>query len=185
MALCIFTMYFSGGMIPEYLNMRNLGLMNSPLAVILPGAMNVYNMIVMRTYFKNSIPDDLREAATIDGCDEFRYLLKVVLPLSVPILAVTALFVAVNEWNSYFGPMLYLTDRNKYPLALILREILVQNTIDMTSGAINPEALAIANQRRETMKFAVIIVSSLPMLIIYPFVQKYFVKGMMIGAVKG
>lgn len=185
MALCIFTMYFSGGMIPEYLNMRNLGLMNSPLAVILPGAMNVYNMIVMRTYFKNSIPDDLREAATIDGCDEFRYLLKVVLPLSVPILAVTALFVAVNEWNSYFGPMLYLTDRNKYPLALILREILVQNTIDMTSGAINPEALAIANQRRETMKFAVIIVSSLPMLMIYPFVQKYFVKGMMIGAVKG
>ena len=182
--LCIFTMYFSGGMIPTYLNLRDLGVLNSIWAIVLPGAMNVYNMIVMRTYFKNSIPGELREAATIDGCDEFRYVWKVVLPLSVPILAVIALFVAVSQWNSYFGPMLYLNDRDKYPLAMILREILVQNTLDFSSGVVNPDTLAASQQRRETMKYAVIMVSTIPMLVIYPFVQKHFVKGMMIGSVK-
>lgn len=184
MALCVFTMYFSGGMIPGYLNIRNLGLLDSRWACFLPSAMNVYNMIIMRTYFMNSIPGELHEAATIDGCGQFQRLLKVVLPLSAPVIAVIALFVAASEWNSYFGPMLYLDNKELYPLSLVLRQVLIENTID-TSGAIDPNTLAIMNKRRETMKYAIIVVSTVPMLIVYPLVQKHFTKGIMIGAVKG
>lgn len=183
--LAMVPMYFSGGMIPGYLNIQALGLLDSIWAIVLPGAMNTYNMLVIRSYFVNSIPGDLEEASKIDGCGTLRHLLAIVLPLSVPILAVEALMTAIAMWNSYFGPMLYLTTRSRFPLAVILREILVNNTIDLTTGVIDPTLLAEANERRETMKYSVILVSSLPMLIAYPFVQKFFVKGMMIGAVKG
>ncbi len=184
MALCVFTMYFSGGMIPSYLNIRNLGLLNSRFACFLPSALNIYNMIIMRTYFMNSIPGELHEAATIDGCNQFQRLIKVVLPLSVPVIAVIALFVAAAEWNSYVGPMLYLDSKELYPLSLVLRQVLIDNTID-TSMVVDPTTLAIMNKRRETMKYAIIVISTIPMLVVYPFVQKHFTKGIMIGAVKG
>lgn len=183
--LAMIPMYFSGGMIPGFLNIQSLNMLDTIWAVILPGAMNTYNMLVIRSYFINSIPGDLEEASKIDGCGTLRHLIAIVLPLSVPIIAVEALMTAITMWNSYFGPMLYLTTRSKFPLAVVLREILVNNTIDMTSGVVDPTLLAEANERRETMKYSVILVSSLPMLMAYPFVQKYFVKGMMIGAVKG
>lgn len=178
-------MYFSGGMIPGYLNIQSLHMLDTIWCIILPGAMNTYNTLVIRSYFENSIPGDLEEAATIDGCGTVKYLIKIALPLSVPILAVQALMTAVTMWNSYFGPMLYLSTRSKFPLAVILQEILVNNTLDTTTGVVDPVALQIANKRRETMKYSVILVSSIPMLMAYPFVQKYFVKGMMVGAVKG
>ncbi len=184
MTLCMITMYFSGGLIPSYLNIRNLGLINTRWAVLLPGAMSVYNMIVTRTYFMNSIPADLRESAQVDGCGNIRYLFSILLPLSGPILAVTGLFYAVGYWNSYFDAMIYLSGkRSLYPLALILREILVLNSTDLAQ--LDVEQILKLSERQNVMKYAVIVVSSLPVMIIYPFVQKFFVKGIMVGAVKG
>lgn len=184
MTLCMITMYFSGGLIPGYLLVRDLGLLNTRWALILPGAMSVYNMIVTRSYIMSSIPNEIRESAQLDGCGNIRYLLSVVLPLSKPILAVVGLFYAVGIWNSYFDAMIYVAGKRElYPLALILREILVLDSasLDMLdiSAAIQME------ERRNVMKYAVIVVSSLPVMIIYPFVQKFFTKGVMIGAVKG
>ncbi|MDR0709599.1 MAG: carbohydrate ABC transporter permease [Spirochaetaceae bacterium] len=187
MVLCMITMYFSGGLIPTYLQVRNLGLLKTRLAVILPGAMSVYNMIVVRTYFKTQVPQELLESAQIDGCGNIRYLLRILLPLSVPILAVNALFCAVGYWNSYFDAMIYLQNqRAKYPLSLFLREILVMSTMN-AERIQQMDAGQIMNiQERQTlMKYAVIIVASVPMMIIYPFVQKYFVKGILVGSVKG
>ena len=184
MTMCMITMYFGGGLIPNYLLVRNMGLLNTRWALILPGAMSVYNMIVTRTYIMSSIPNDIRESAQIDGCSDARYLFSMVMPLSKPILAVTGLFYAVGIWNSYFDAMIYVTSKRKlYPLALILREILVLNTskIDMT----DLEEMAKLEERQDVMKYAVIVVASLPVMILYPFVQKFFVKGVMIGAVKG
>lgn len=184
MTLCMITMYFSGGLIPSYLLVRNLGLLNSRWALILPGAMSVYNMIVARTYIMNSIPNDIRESAQIDGCGNIRYLITMIVPLSKPILAVLGLFIAVNSWNSYFNAMIYVTTkRDLYPLALILREILVlgNNAID----SVDVDTMLQLEERRNVMKYAVIVVSSLPVMIVYPFVQKFFVKGVMIGSVKG
>jgi multiple sugar transport system permease protein/putative aldouronate transport system permease protein len=184
MILCMITMYFSGGTIPTFLQVRGLGLLGSRLSVLLPGAMSVYNMIVMRTYFKTQVPQELFESAEMDGCGNIRYLVQILLPLSVPILAVTGLFYAVGYWNSYFDAMMYLSNaRDKYPLALILRQILILNETSIDTLSVS-ELLQIT-ERRDVMKYAVIVVSSLPVLIIYPFVQKYFVKGIMIGAVKG
>lgn len=184
MVLCMITMYFSGGMIPSYLLIRDLGLLNSRWALILPGAMSVYNMIVTRTYIMSAIPNEIRESAQIDGCGNIRYLFSMVLPLSKTILAVIALFVIVSSWNSYFDAMIYVARRRElYPLALILREILV---LDMNMfGEMDVEMLMNMEERRNVMKFAVIVVSTLPVMIIYPFVQKFFVKGVMIGSVKG
>lgn len=184
MTLCMITMYFSGGMIPSFLVIRNLGMLNTRWAILLPGAMSVYNMIVMRTYFRTQIPSEVLESAQLDGCGNIRYLLSIVLPLSTPILAVIGLFYAVGYWNAYFDAMLYLTsDRTKFPLSLILREILVLNSADMDTLDIS--VLMKLEERRNVMKYAVIIVSSLPVMLLYPFVQKYFVSGIMIGAVKG
>ncbi len=183
MLLCMVTMYFSGGIIPTFLQVRNLGLMNTRLAVLLPGAMSVYNMIVMRTYFKTQVPGEVLESSRIDGCGNIRYLISILLPLSVPILAVTGLFYAVGFWNSYFDAMMYLKVRDKYPLSLVLREILVLNSSDMDT--LDVRDLLLLEERRNVMKYAVIVVASLPVMLIYPFVQKYFVKGIMIGAVKG
>lgn len=183
MTLCMITMYFSGGMIPSYLLVRDLGLTNTRWALILPGAMSVYNMIVTRTYLMTSIPNDIRESSQIDGCGHIRYLISMVLPLAKPILAVTGLFYAVGIWNSYFDALLYVpTKRELYPLALILREILLLNDSEVMMDV---NEMISQEERREVMKYAVIVVSSLPVMLIYPFVQKFFVKGVMIGAVKG
>lgn len=186
MALCIFTMYFSGGMIPTYLVVRSLNMMDTIWSVIVPNCLVVFNMIVMRTYFSTQIPNELRDAAAIDGCGDFRFLATIVLPLSKAIVAVVGMYYAVSIWNGYFSAMLYLTSRDKFPLTLFLREILVlgQFTQGMESNLSSELASQLA-ERAELMKYSVIVVSCLPMIVLYPFVQKYFVKGVMIGAIKG
>ena len=184
--LFAFTMYFSGGLIPGYLLVSSLGMINTVWALLLPGAMSVYNMIVMRTYFQTSIPSELREASAIDGCNNMTFLFRIVLPLSTPILAVIAMFYMVGHWNSYFSAMLYLNDHDKYPLQMIIREILVLNSVDSTAMTdYDPEAASAMIERAEIMRYSLVVIASVPMLAIFPFVQKYFVKGMMIGAVKG
>lgn len=187
MGLCIFTMYFSGGLIPTYLTIRQLGLLNSIWALILPGSLSVYNMIVMRTFFKSSIPDEMREAAQIDGCGDWRFLLQIVLPLSGSIIAVIGLFYAVDLWNGYFNAMVYIQTKSKLPLANVLREILWQyQSVNMESSVtMDSTAQALLEKRAQIMRYSLIVVSSLPVMLMYPFVQKYFVKGVMIGAVKG
>ncbi|MCM3041590.1 carbohydrate ABC transporter permease [Paenibacillus motobuensis] len=178
------TMFFSGGIVPMYLLVRDLGLYNSMWALILPTAINVYNMIVARTFLETTIDEQIYESAYIDGCSNIRAFFSIVLPLSAPIMAVLVLFYAVYHWNSYFEAMIYLKDRTLYPLQLFLREILVMNQSDnvmMDSIEMDTSKFLVA----EGVKYAVIIVSSVPILMLYPFLQKYFVKGMMIGALKG
>lgn len=183
-ALFVFTMYFSGGLMPTYMVVSKLGLINTRWAMIIPSAMSTYNMIIARTYMVNSIPDELYEAAQIDGCSPFKYLLKVIVPLSKPILAVLALYYGIAKWNNYFDAMLYLNDASLQPLTIVLREILIQNQIDPTMLT-DASALSKLQGMTELLKYAVIVVASVPVLAIYPFVQKYFVKGVAIGAVKG
>ena len=180
----VFTMYFSGGLIPTYMLVNSLGLVNTRWSMIIPSAMSTYNMIICRTYFVNSIPDELYEAGQLDGCTPFKYLLRVVVPLSKPILAVLVLYYGVTKWNSYFDAMIYLKSQTMVPLHIVLRDILILNQVDYTMIS---DASAIAAQRGLTdlLKYSTIVVASLPVLCIYPFVQKYFVKGVMIGAVKG
>ena len=185
MGLCLFTMYFSGGIIPTFLWIRDMGMLDTLWAIVLPTSLSVYNMIVMRTYFATSIPGDLREAAQLDGCGDFRFLYSIVLPLSGPILAVIALYYAVALWNGYFNAMLYLRTKTKLPLTMFLRDILVLNQMTGLDAGLDMEQMARAEERAQIMKYSLIIVGSLPMMLIYPFVQKYFVKGVMIGAVKG
>ena len=185
MGLCLFTMYFSGGIIPTFLWIRDLHMLDTLWAIVLPTSLSVYNMIVMRTYFATSIPGDLREAAQLDGCGDFRLLVSIVLPLSGPILAVIALYYAVALWNGYFNAMLYLRTKTKLPLTMFLRDILVLNQMTGLDAGLDMEQMARAEERAQIMKYSLIIVGSLPMMLIYPFVQKYFVKGVMIGAVKG
>ena len=185
MGLCLFTMYFSGGIIPTFLWIRDLHMLDTIWAIVLPTSLSVYNMIVMRTYFATSIPGDLREAAQLDGCGDFRFLYSIVLPLSGPILAVIALYYAVALWNGYFNAMLYLRTKTKLPLTMFLRDILVLNQMTGLDAGLDMEQMARAEERAQIMKYSLIIVGSLPMMVIYPFVQKYFVKGVMIGAVKG
>ena len=185
MKLITFTMFFSGGLIPSYLLVtKTLGLMNNWLALILPGAISVYNMIIMRTYFISSVPFELQEAAEIDGCSMFGILLRIVLPLSGPVIAVIGLYYAVGHWNSYFNALLYINEEALQPLQLYLRKVLTMNSSQqlMQMGA---DEAARQAMRAETIKYSVIVVSSIPMLIIYPFVQRFFVKGVMIGAIKG
>ncbi|MDO4602208.1 MAG: carbohydrate ABC transporter permease [Eubacteriales bacterium] len=183
-ALFVFTMYFSGGLMPSYMIVSKLGLINTRWAMIIPSAMSTYNMIIARTYMVNSIPDELYEAAQIDGCSPFKYLLKVIVPLSKPILAVLALYYGIAKWNNYFDAMLYINDADLQPLTIVLREILIQNQIDPTMLT-DAAAMAKLQGMTELLKYAVIVVASVPVLAIYPFVQKYFVKGVAIGAVKG
>lgn len=181
MVMIIITMYFSGGMIPFYFTVTGLGLQNSLWALILPTAINTYNLIIMRTSFM-SIPYSLEESAKLDGAGHFRILFFIVIPLSKSILAVMLLYYAVANWNSWFNAMLFLDDRSKFPLQLVLREILIQNdTTSMTQGVGGVDINAVG----ETIKYAVIVVATLPILCVYPFIQKYFVSGVMIGAVKG
>lgn len=181
--LFAFTMLFNGGIVPTYLVVNRLGLINTRWALIIPQALSVWNLIITITYFRTSIPVELLEAAQIDGCSDFQYLVQVVIPLSGPIVAVLALFYAVGHWNEYFSALLYLSKPDLYPLQIILRTILVQNQVDFTM--IDVRSYAAIQGMRELLKYALIVVSSVPVLIIYPFVQKYFVKGIMIGALKG
>lgn len=180
MVLMLFTMYFSGGLIPSYITIKSLGLYNSLLALILPGAISTYNLIIMRTSFQG-IPSGLEEAAYLDGAGHLSIIWNVILPLSKAIIAVMVLYYGVAHWNSWFGASIYLNDRNKYPLQLILREILLQNDVSNMAGSSGGDEYSIA----ESIKYAVIIVATAPILCIYPFLQKYFVKGVMIGALKG
>lgn len=180
MVLMLFTMYFSGGLIPSYITIKSLGLYNSLLALILPGAISTYNLIIMRTSFQG-IPSELEEAAYLDGAGHLSIIWNVILPLSKAIIAVMVLYYGVAHWNSWFGASIYLNDRNKYPLQLILREILLQNDVSNMAGSSGGDEYSIA----ESIKYAVIIVATAPILCIYPFLQKYFVKGVMIGALKG
>lgn len=179
-----FTMFFSGGIIPMYIQVRNLKLLNTMWSLILPGAISVYNLIVARTFIVSSIPGELLEASQIDGCSDVRYYLSIVLPLSGAIIAVEALFYAVGHWNAYFNAMIYLSKRSLYPLTLYLREILMASNID-PSTVTDPELQARLIDMVGIIKYALIVVAVVPVLLFYPFVQKYFVKGVMIGSVKG
>jgi putative aldouronate transport system permease protein len=184
MFLFLMTMFFSGGLIPTYLVVKNLGLLNTMWALILPKAVAVWNVIVAKTFFESSIPNELLEAARIDGCSDVKFFWKIVLPLSKPIVAVMVLFYAVGHWNSYFDALIYLNNENLYPLQLILRNILIQNQAS-TMMISDLDSLAAKQRVSELIKYGVIIVASIPLLIVYPFVQKYFVKGVMIGGIKG
>lgn len=179
-----FTMFFSGGMVPTYILVSNLGLLNTPFAMILPGALSVYNMIICRSFIENSIPHEIYEAASIDGCSDFGYFTKILIPLSGPVIAVITLYYAVAHWNSYFNAFLYLTNDKLYPLQLVLRNILLANQMD-AAMVTDMEQMESKQGLADLIKYALIVVSSLPVLIIYPFIQKYFVKGVMIGSVKG
>ncbi len=185
MMLFSFTMIFSGGMIPMYLLIRDIGLMNSPWVMIIPGALSVYNMIIMKTFFQNSIPGELLEASKLDGCGDIKYLTAVVMPLSKSIFAVVTMYYAVSHWNAYFNAFMYLSDEKLYPLQIFLREILIASKVDadMLVDEIVGQAPVVGLEH--ILKYSLIIVASIPMLIIYPFVQKHFVKGVMIGSVKG
>lgn len=178
------TMFFSGGLIPTYLLIKDLHLLNTMWALVIPGAGGVFNVIIVRTFFQSSIPDELWEAASIDGCSNTRFFWSIVLPLSKSILAVMVLYHVVGFWNGFFDALIYLNDESKYPLQLVLRNILVQNQV--SSGMmIDVESYAAKMRVTELIKYGVIMVSSLPLLILYPFLQKYFVKGVMIGSIKG
>lgn len=182
MLAVVFTMFFSGGLIPSYLLVNNwLGLGDTLAALIIPGAISTWNLIILRTSF-GSIPESLIESARIDGAQDFTILFRIVIPLSMPVIAVMILFYSVGHWNSWFGAMIYLRNRSLFPLQLILREILIQNSAQfMASDAAAGDVEAVG----ESIKFATIIVATLPILVVYPFLQKYFVKGVMIGSIKG
>lgn len=184
MLLFVFTMMFNGGLIPTYFLVKDLHLIDTVWAMLIPTALSVWNVIIMRTYFQTTIPGELLEASQIDGCNDFRFLLKIVVPLSGPIIAVIALFYAVGHWNQYFNAMIYLKNPQLYPLQLILRDILVQNEvrIDMLGDV---KSAAARQGLRELLKYSLIVISSVPLMLVYPFVQKFFVKGVMIGSIKG
>ncbi|UVI29014.1 carbohydrate ABC transporter permease [Paenibacillus spongiae] len=190
MGMFLVTMFFNGGLIPTYLLIKNLNLINTMGALILPVAASVWNIIVARTFFHSTIPKELQEAAHMDGCTNFKLFIRIVLPLSAPIIAVMALFYGVGHWNSYFPALIYLNDEVKYPLQMVLRQILVlqEMSAETTGAAISGDIAQAMNNKAEIaslVKYAVIIVSTLPVVILYPFLQRYFVQGVMIGSVKG
>lgn len=182
MLLFTFTMFFKGGMIPTYLTVKGLGLYNNIWVMVLMGSLSIYNMIVARTFLQNTIPNEIYEATEMDGANDIQVFFQIVLPLSMPILAVLSLFYAVGIWNNYFTGLIYLKSRSLYPLQLVLREILVNDASDMTDTLeVNMNKLLV----QESVKYCVIVVSSVPMLVLYPFLQRFFAKGVMIGAIKG
>lgn len=187
MILFMITMYFSGGLIPTYLVVNKLHLLNTRWAMIIPGACSIYNVIITRTYFMNSIPHELQEAATLDGANSFQYLLKVVLPLSKPIMAVIGLYYAVGHWNDFYTALIYLNSEKLLPLQSFLRDLLMraQTTMNVNMSGMDAASIEAKMKLAQTLKYSVIIVSTVPVLCIYPFIQKYFVKGVMIGSVKG
>lgn len=183
--LIMFTMMFSGGLIPTYIVVKNLGLLNSMWSITLPNAVGVTNFMIMKNTFENSIPGELKEAAYVEGCSQIRAFLSIVLPLSLPIIAVMVMYYSVGHWNEYFNALIYLTDEKRQPLQVVLRKVLVANEInDMMSDANtmnSNDRMAIA----EGIRYATIVLSSIPMIAMYPFFQRFFTKGVMVGAVKG
>ena len=180
----IFTMYFSGGIVPSYILVKSLHIMDTRWAMIIPTAMSTYNMIICRTYIVNSIPDELYEASQMDGCTPFKYMMKVIVPLSKPIIAVLVLYYGVAKWNDYFNAMLYLYKEGLQPLTIVMKEILIQNKVDLTKVG-NASAVAKLQGMSELLKYSTIVVASLPVMLLYPLIQKHLVKGVMVGAVKG
>lgn len=182
--ILVLTMFFSGGLIPTYILVKNLGMLNTVWALVIPNAVGVWNIIIARTFFQATIPKEMLEAAIVDGCTNRKFFVSVVLPLSTSLIAVMVLFYSVGHWNSYFNALIYLKDKEMYPLQLVLREILVQNSMEI--GTVNDRTLMEQRQLlAESIKYAAIIIASIPVLILYPFLQKYFVKGIMIGSIKG
>jgi multiple sugar transport system permease protein/putative aldouronate transport system permease protein len=184
LGLFLFTMFFNGGLIPTYLLVKDLGLRNTRWALIIPQALSVWNLLIAITFVRTSIPHELLEASQLDGCNDFQYFVKVLLPLSTPLIAVLALFYAIGHWNQFFAALLYLTNKDLFPLQIILRDILISSQVDM-SMIEDIKSMAAREALRELLKYALIVVASVPVLIIYPFAQKYFVKGIMLGSVKG
>lgn len=185
MMLFVFTMFFNGGLVPTYLLMQKLHLINTIWVFILPFAVNVYNLIIARTFFENSIPTELYESAALDGCSDFKFFVSMVMPLSKAVVSVIMLYYMVAHWNDFFTGLIYIRDQKLNPLQLVLREILIANNV-FAAGGTGGGALSSYDQMyADTVKYAIIIISSLPMLILYPFIQKYFEKGVMIGAIKG
>ncbi|CAM4341434.1 putative aldouronate transport system permease protein [Paenibacillus endophyticus] len=189
MGMFMVTMFFGGGLVPSYLLIKELGMVNTIWAIVIPSAASIWNIIVARTFFQSSIPKELQEAAQIDGCSNIRLFMKIILPLSMPIIAVMALFYGVGNWNSYFSALIYLNDAAKYPLQLVLRQILVlQEMSAQGGGAIDASTASALNSKAEIaalVKYSVIIVATAPIIAVYPFLQRYFVQGVMIGSVKG
>jgi putative aldouronate transport system permease protein len=185
MSLLILTMLFSGGLIPTYLVVQDLGMLNTRWAMVIPSAIGVWQVIIARTFFRSTIPDELYEAATIDGAGDLRFLWSIVLPLSKPVIAVIALMYAIFQWNSYFDALVYLKDPSLYPLQIVLRNVLILNTVTGGSTTQNLAQQLEQQQLANVLKYALIVISSLPVLIIYPFVARHFTKGVMVGAVKG
>ncbi|MBQ3705736.1 MAG: carbohydrate ABC transporter permease [Clostridia bacterium] len=181
----IITMYFGGGLVPTYLIVKQTGLINNMWALFLPGGVGVGNMIIVRNYFQNSIPHELIEASEIDGCSKLRTFLRIVIPLSMPIMAVMVVFSMVAYWNDWFTALIYLTGAEKAPLPLVLRNVLIRSSVSAAQASTISGGYAELNKVTEMIKFSSIIVAAAPMLIVYPFVQKYFEKGFMAGAVKG
>lgn len=184
MLLFTFTMFFNGGMIPMYMLIQNLHMLDTIWCMIIPGAVSAYNLIVARTFIQNSIPGELLEAAKMDGCSDVKYFVSIVVPLSKAVIAVLVLFYGVGHWNQYFNAMLYLHTKELYPLTLFLKDILMADQIDPSTVA-DPELQAQLAQAAGVIKYALIVVTMVPIMLIYPFIQKYFVKGVMIGSIKG
>lgn len=179
----VFTMFFSGGTVPTYMIVRKLHLLDTFWAMIIPSAMSVWNLILCRNYFESNVPWDLYEVASMDGCTNRRFFVQIVLPISKAIIAVMVLFYAVGIWNSYMQPLMYLMDKNKYPLQLVLKNILISSQPDASLAGMTDRAELY--KQTEMLKYALVVVSSVPMIIVYPFVQKYFVQGVMVGSLKG
>jgi multiple sugar transport system permease protein/putative aldouronate transport system permease protein len=182
--LFLFTLLFSGGLIPTYLVVKELGMLNTRWAMIIPAALTVWNVIITRTFFQVTIPDELLEAAKLDGAGDVRFLRDVVLPLSGPIIAVNALLYAVGQWNQFFSALLYLTDQDLWPFQLVLREVLIQNNVDASMMG-DIQDMVRRQNLRELLKYSLIVVATVPILLVYPFVQKHFIKGALIGSIKG
>lgn len=180
MGLFAFTMFFTGGMIPTYLLVKQLHMLNTMWALVLPSAVSTYNLIIMRTFFQTSIPGELAESASLDGCSDLGIFFRIVVPLAAPIFAVMVLFYGVAQWNSWFPALLYISDRSMYPLQMVLREVLIQSDISNMAGSTGDVEVI-----GDGLKYATMVVATLPIMCLYPFLQKYFVKGVMIGAVKG
>ncbi len=184
MFLLSFTMFFSGGMIPLYMLLKELHMTDTIWALVLPGGVSVYNLIVVRTFFQSTLSSELLEASRIDGCSDFRFFGSIALPLSTTIIAVMVVFYAVGHWNSYFNAILYMNSRSKLPLQAILRELLILNTIT-AEMRVNPAEFAEKMKRADQLKYCVIVLASVPVLVLYPFAQRFFAQGVMIGSIKG
>ncbi|MCC2686168.1 MAG: carbohydrate transporter permease [Paenibacillaceae bacterium] len=186
--LMVFTMFFNGGLIPVYLTVKKLGLVNTPLAVIILGSVSIFNIVIARAFFQSNIPNELYDAAVMDGCGDGRFFFQVAVPLSKPILAVLAIIYGVHYWNAYFIPLIYLNDASQYPLQLVLKDILIAHqTLASSADMLDLDPLEKIKLERsaDLIKYGIIIVSSLPVVLMYPFIQKFFVKGVMIGSIKG